>query len=335
MFRRNPQQARTFCLLLSLFLLLGTGCLNLNSNKITKTAFVLNTVASITVYGNYDEALLDDCFELCRRYEGLFSRTLASSEIYRLNSREISQASPETAQLIDSSLSFARLSGGRFDPTIEPLSALWNFSAESPSVPPDAEIRKAAQAVDYTAVSVEGSTVSFANPDVRLDLGAIAKGYIADRVKELLVSQGVEKAIINLGGNVICIGGKSEKTGFSVGIQYPFQDGSIATVEISDMSVVTSGVYERSFEENGRLYHHILDPETGYPVENGLLSVTIVGASSRDCDALSTACFALGLSEGMKLIESLPEMYGIFITDDYELHCSQGTAQALSLTLNP
>lgn len=319
-----------FVIIITIMLTILCGCGSKNSEKISKSDFVLNTVATITLYDGGDEALIDECFELCRQYESLLSRTDENSEIYKLNRREITEVSDDAAELISEGLRFSELSGGAFDITIEPLSSLWNFTSDSPRVPASEDIEAAREKVDYRAVSISGNSVSFSNDDARLDLGAIAKGYIADKVKELLVSRGVTRAIVNLGGNVLCIGGKTDTEGFSIGIQYPFQSGSIASVTVSDLSVVTSGTYERCFKENGVLYHHILDPETGYPYDNGLLSVTIAGKSSTTCDALSTVCFSLGLDEGMKLIDNTDGYYAIFITDDYALHFTEGAEEALS-----
>ena len=318
-------------LIVALLLAIFSGCGASQSTKISKSDFVLNTVATITLYGETDETLIDESFELCRYYESMFSRTDENSEIYKLNTRQISEVSDETAELISRGLEYGVISDGKFDITIEPLSALWNFTSDTPFVPSDEEIIKAKNKLDYTAVSVSGNTVTFNNDYTRLDLGAIAKGYIADKVKELLVSRGVKRAIVNLGGNVLCIGGKTDTENFTIGIQYPFGEGSIASVSVSDMSVVTSGTYERYFEENGKLFHHILDPQTGYPVDNDLLSVTIIGASSCNCDALSTTCFVLGKEAGTELIESMDGYYAIFITGDNKLYFTKGAQTALNI----
>lgn len=308
-----------------------SACASSETGKITKSDFVLNTVATITLYDNNDEKLIDESFDLCRHYESLFSRTDENSEIYKLNHREISEVSDETSELISEGLYYSKLSDGAFDITIEPLSSLWNFSSDSPSVPSTQDIETAQKKIDYTAVTVSGNTVTFSNDYTRIDLGAIAKGWIADRVKDLLVSRGVKRAIINLGGNVLCIGGKTATEGFKIGIQYPFKEGSIASVTVSDLSVVTSGIYERDFEQDGKLYHHILNPKTGYPYDNGLLSVTIIGANSGICDALSTTCFALGRDAGTALIEGMDGYYAIFITDDYRLWYSGRAENALHI----
>jgi len=327
----NRQKFNTLLLAVVILLTNLSGCSVSQSEKISESAFVLNTVATITIYGSTDETLLDDAFALCRKYDALLSRTDKNSEIYKLNTREISTVSDETAALIAEGLYYGTLSGGAFDITIEPLAVLWNFTGDDPVVPTAADVAAAREKVDYSAVSISGNTVQFANDSVRLDLGGIAKGYIADRVKEYLVSKGVTSAIINLGGNVLCIGGKTDTKSFKIGIQYPFKEGSIASVTVSGLSVVTSGIYERYFEENGKLYHHLLDPKTGYPADNGLLSVTIIGANSSVCDALSTACFVLGVEKGSALVEEFDGYYAIYLTDDYTFRFSAGAQDALDI----
>ncbi len=328
---RHRQKFNTPALVLVLLFTNFSACASSETGKITKNDFVLNTVATITLYDSNDETLINECFDLCRYYESLFSRTDENSEIYKLNHRETSEVSDETAELVNEGLYYSELSDGAFDITIAPLASLWNFASESPSVPSAEDIESAHEKVDYTSVTVSGNTVTFSNDYAAIDLGAIAKGYIADKVKELLVSHGIKKAIINLGGNVMCIGGKTATEGFKIGIQYPFKEGSIASVTVSDLSVVTSGIYERYFECDGTLYHHILNPKTGYPYDNGLLSVTIIGENSGVCDALSTSCFALGKDAGTALIEGLDGYYAIFITDDYKLWYTSGAKTALNV----
>ena len=186
----------------------------------------------------------------------------------------------------------------------------------------------------FQKVSLDGNRISFSDNGTILDLGAIAKGYIADRLKDFLLEQGVTSATISLGGNILCVGAKPDGSAFKIGIQKPFdeQGQPLLIAEVNDWSVVTSGVYERCFEQDGVFYHHILDPSTGYPCDNGLLSVTILSPASVDGDALSTTCFSLGLDRGMALIDSLENTYAVFITDDYEIHYSAGLTDAISIT---
>lgn len=297
---------------------------NTDSEPISKTAFKLNTVVTVTLYDSTDETILDEALALCDQYENMFSRTKESSEIYQLNHGTLKEISNETAELVAKGLEYGKLSDGAFDITIEPVSSLWNFSSEEKTIPEKEILEAALPLVNYKDVKLDGNKLTFAQPEMGLDLGAIAKGYIADRMKEFLLSKGVNSAIINLGGNILCVGEKPDGTPFSVGIQKPFANRSetITTVDITDKSVVSSGIYERFFEKDDVLYHHILNPQTGYPYDNSLISVTIISDQSVDGDGLSTSCFALGLEKGMELINSLPNVEAVFITSDYELHYS-------------
>ena len=233
---------------------------------------------------------------------------------------------------MEEALFFAQLSDGAFDPTMGGLADLWNFSGEAPAVPDPGQVALALKGVGYAGVEIRGGQVILPE-GCRIDLGAIAKGYIADQMREYLTSQGVTSAIIDLGGNLCCLGTKPGGEPFRVGIQYPYRNRNevIAAMDAADLSVVTSGVYERYFEEDGVLYHHILDSATGFPVENSLLAVTVAAPSSLTADALSTACFALGLEKGMALIDSLEGIYALFITDDFALHPSAGMEEACRL----
>ena len=298
---------------------------------IRSTDFKLNTVVTITIYDSDDEELLTKCMSLCDKYEKIFSRTRTDSELYKLNHRELPRAegqentyllSEELAELLSVGLTYTELSNGAFDVSLAPLTELWDFTSEDPSVPDDADIQSALSRCGAENVSLNGQKITLPSDDTAFDLGGIAKGYIADRIKDFLVSEGVKSATVNLGGNVLCIGSKPDGSPFKIGIQKPFADrnDTADVVEITGRSVVSSGIYERYFEEDGVLYHHILNPKTGYPCDNGLIAVTILSDRSVDGDALSTACFALGYEKGMEFIESIPDTEAIFITEDYELH---------------
>lgn len=312
-----------------------------NGNKgdilepISKTAFKLNTMVTITLYDSTSEEILDGAFAICDKYENIYSRTLESSELYKLNNKTLEKkegskdsyyVSDELKDLLEYGLKYSKLSEGNFDITIEPVSSLWEFTSAEPFVPNKDIIENNLDYVNYNNLSLDNNVVTFMDENMGIDLGAIAKGYIADRIKEYLISEGVESAMINLGGNVLCVGSKTKEVPFNIGIQKPFADRNeiVATMELRDVSVVSSGIYERSFTEDGKLYHHILNPSTGYPYDNDLISVTIISEYSVDGDGLSTSCFALGLEKGLELINSLPNTYAVFITDDYEMHYSEG-----------
>ncbi len=310
---------------------LTSGCSLLRPASITKTYFALDTDITITLYNTKEEALIDSCFDICSEYEGKFSKTIPTSDIAKINAAhgETIEVSPETAYLIKQSVYYSDLSNGLFDITIAPVTTLWNFSskqitANRNTIPAKADLDSALKHVGYHNIVVDGNDVTLKDPDAAIDLGGIAKGYIADRLKDYLVSQGVKSGIIDLGGNILLIGSKPDKTPYHIGIRRPFSKTGepITSVEVVDASVVTSGIYERCFTYQDKLYHHVLSPSDGYPIENDLNSVTIVSASSMTCDALSTSCLLLGLEDGMKLINSLPDVEAVFITKDNQIHQS-------------
>ena len=299
---------------------------------------LLHTVCTIQIYDSTDYDLLNECFAVIDKYEKLFSRTLESSEVYQINHASADIKNPQTSftisdelkDILDFSLSYGMLSDGALDISIAPLSSLWDFSdLEHKTEAPAAEdIAATKELVDFSGITITGNTLTFAHPGMQLELGAVAKGYIADRVKDFLVSKGVTSAIINLGGNILLVGEKTDGSAFNIGIQKPFENRDsvvVAISELKDCSMVSSGIYERYFyDTKGNFYHHILDSKTGYPCDTNLLQVTIISKDSATGDALSTACFALGLEKGMDLIHSLKDVYAVFITADGTLHFSDG-----------
>ena len=366
--KRNRSHSRFFYLILCTVLvcpmLLFTGCGNITdadtsttgNQPISISSIKLNTAVQITIYDSQDKALLDDCLALCDKYELIFSRTNEKSELYKLNHRkDVSDGdfstdgqttpypvsgtadtwhiSEDLAALLSEGLDITKESDGAFDIAIAPLTSLWDFTAEDPKVPDDAAIQKALPLCSSDGVTIDGEDITLPSDDIQFDVGAIAKGYIADRLKDFLVKKGVKSAIINLGGNVLCIGSKPDGTPFKIGIQKPFADRNEteAVMDITEKSVVSSGIYERCFKQGGKLYHHILNPQTGYPYDNGLISVTIISDQSVDGDALSTTCFALGLEDGLKFAEK-KGVQAVFITEDYELHYTDGFRDEIRVT---
>lgn len=302
---------------------------------ISRSDFLLNTFVTVTLYDSEDTAILDQAMALCREYENRLSKTITSSEIYSLNHRSPEETTftltKDTAGLIRKGLHYSEVSDGAFDITVEPLSSLWDFTSGKTILPPAADIEAAALRTGWKNLKLEGDTLTFLSHDTSIDLGAIAKGFIADRLKEYLESKNVKSAIINLGGNVLCIGGKPDGTPFRIGLQKPFDSYSeiIADLDIDGLSVVSSGVYERHFVLDGKNYHHLLNPKTGYPYENGLVAVTIVSEKSVDGDALSTTCFSLGLEQGIELLDSMDNTFGYFITEDGYIHYSEGAEELI------
>lgn len=309
------------------------------AEPISMTDFKLNTVVKVTIYDSKDKTLLSEAMELCDKYEKIFSRTRPDSEIYKLNAGTLPQEdgyyilSDECAELIEKGLDYSEVSEGAFDITIEPVSSLWDFTSGEKNVPNEQDVAEAVKRVGYRDVELQGNKIRFKKEGMGIELGAIAKGYIADEMKEFLLSKGVESAIIDLGGNVLCIGERPDGEPFRVGIQKPFaeRNETLGTTEVRDRSIVSSGIYERYFEKDGQFYHHILNPQDGYPIENGLVSVTIVSERSVDGDALSTTCFSLGLEKGMELIDGMQDVHAVFITEDGEAHFSKGFEEEICI----
>lgn len=303
------------------------------SDYIDRTSFYFDTVINIRIYDNQDESILDGCMELASKYDSLLSANTKDSDIWNINHSDGSPVTvdPDTISLLDTALYYAELSDGAFNPCLGSVISLWDFTSEDEQdhVVPDSEsIEEALMHTDYNSIIIDSDSLSvtLSDPDAKIDLGAIAKGFIADKIKEYLVDNNVHSAIINLGGNALLVGAKTDDSSFTVGIEKPFSGSGeyITTVSATDKSVVTSGIYERYFELDGTIYHHLIDPSTGYPTQNSLYSVTIVSDNSVDGDALSTACFVLGPEEGMKLIESLDGIEAAFVYNDYSIVYSEG-----------
>lgn len=315
-------------MILTSALLLLSGCSGIprkQAQVYTDTLF--DTVIRIDIYDSASEEVLKGCKEICRKYDSMFSNKIEDSEISRINNAGGNpvEVSAETITLLKKALYYGDLSNGVFDITIAPVSSLWDFHSDTPVLPAAETIAEAASHVDYKNILLKDTTVQLLDPHAAIDVGAIAKGYIADRLKDYLTDRGIRHALINLGGNVLAIGNKLDGSDYNIGIQKPFDHTGepITSVRLSGKSIVTSGTYQRYFESDGKIYHHILDPNTGYPCENNLHSVTIITDSSLTADALSTTCFLLGYDKGLRLVDQLDNVDAIFITDDNKIHYSK------------
>lgn len=313
-------KSKLLLLLLGLTLLLG-GCGGEEASQpLSRSELLLDTVCTVTLYEPADPALLDAAFQLIAEEEALFSRTLENSDVWLVNQaagRPV-RVAPDTADVIELGLEYSELSEGRFDITVGSLTALWDFGGAD-HVPTDAEREAAMAAVDYHKLHLTGLEVTMDDPASRLELGAVAKGYIADRVAGLLKEKGAVSAVIDLGGNVLTLGEKPDGAMWKIGVQQPFgkeRSELVGMIQVAgDVSLVTSGIYERNFERDGVLYHHILDPDTGFPAETDVIGVTVVSESSAQGDALSTVCLLLGREEGSRLLETCDGVQGAVWVD--------------------
>ena len=309
--------------------------------------YYLDTICTISIYRMADgqgevkaaadmsdeaNAVISEAFDLCSDLESKISRTRKDSDISRLNNAkgEWVDVSEDTRELLQKGIEYSDSSGGSFDITVGGVTEQWDFHApEGEAKIPDAEaLAEAVKHINYRNIVIEGNKVRLTDPETKLDLGGVAKGYIGDRMSELLESKGVVSAVINLGGNVICIGGKTDEDDFAIGVETPFSDRKeiIGKNDARDKTLVTSGVYERQIEVDGKKYHHILDTKTGWPVGTDLDAVTLIAdkGHSGDFDALSTTCFILGADEGMKLIEGQDGIEGVFVLSDGDIRTTSG-----------
>ena len=314
-----------------LMIITQQGCAGKTAEPVSRQSFYFDTICSISVYdmeemGEEEAAnAIENAFSLCGRYESLLSRTKEGTDIYRINHAggKAVECDPDTVDVIRKGLYYSELSEGRFDITIGKVSDLWDFHAEEPQVPSDNALKEAAATVDWRGVSIDGNSVKLENPETHIDLGGIAKGYIADKVSEQLRSDGVTSAIISLGGNIVCIGKKaagSDEKPFRIGIEKPYSEQTeiVGTVDAENETVVTSGVYQRYFEKDGLKYHHILDATTGHPAVSDIVGVTLKADEGRsaDCDALATILLIMGEEKAMKMIEEMDGFEAFFILEN-------------------
>lgn len=297
-------------------------------------SYALNTICAQTVYGDNARqaaaevnAMLADITNTMSVSEG--------SEVYAVNEAAPNEVrvSQQTADVISAALKIAGETNGAFNPAIGPVTALWDITGD-PRVPERDEIKSALALVDYKGITVNGTNVSLEKSGMRIDLGGIAKGYAADKAVEIYKSYGVKSALLDLGGNIYAYGKKQDGGDYRIGIRDPLgQPGeTAAVVSVSDTSVVTSGVYERFFESGGVKYHHIFDPKTGYPADNGLVSVTVICKSSTRADGFSTALFVMGLDEGLKFANAQDDIQAVFITEDRNIYVTDGLKESVEIT---
>jgi thiamine biosynthesis lipoprotein len=326
-----------FMLLISITLL---GCSAKNEDSSFKSDYKMGTIVQLKVYGAGVESTVEEAFTLIDELEQKMSLNIKGSEINQVNNsagKKGVEVSIDTYRVIDRALNYAKLSQGYFDPTIGPVVKLWGIGSEEQQIPSKDELADKLKLVNYKQVKLnpEIKSISLATAGMILDVGGIAKGYAADKVIELLKGQGVKSAYISLGGNVSVLGAKPDGSDWKVGIQDPkakTRGEVIGIVNVKDKTVVTSGNYERYFIEDGVRYHHILNPQTGYPARNGVISATIVAKSSFDADALSTAVYILGVEQGLQLVNTLDGVEAILITEDDQIYVTDKLKDKFKIT---
>lgn len=300
--------------------------------KETKVGYYLDTVITLTAYTDRPE-LLEKGLELCGEYEKVLSRTIEGSDVWKMNHADgkTVTVSNETAEILQTAIKIGEKSGGAFDITIAPVSTLWDFTSGKAVIPDTDAIEEAVRLVDFRKIRMDGNNVTLPS-GMMIDLGGIAKGYIADAVRKKLEEDGIKNAILSFGGNIVAIGLKPDGSPWKVGIQdidEPTGKSMMVSLNYGG-STVTSGIYERGFTVDGVTYHHILSSQNGWPIQNGLASVTIFSDSSMTGDALSTAVFALGKDEGARLVESLDGVEALFIDQDRNAFGTSGLGKYMA-----
>ncbi|ACL19556.1 ApbE family lipoprotein [Desulfitobacterium hafniense DCB-2] len=326
------------------------GCLSAETKvkefePVVETTFLMGTVAKITIYDEIkDNEIFQRVFDRLTDIEQrmTINDDYPNSEIIQLNKasgKEFVKINPDTFYVLEKAKYLAELSQGKFDITVGPIVKLWNIGSDNARVPGIDEINKKLPLVDYhnLILDKDNSSAKLNQEGMVVDLGAIAKGYAADEAVKILKEAGIEHAIVNLGGNIVAMNTKLDGSLWRLGLQDPYEirGKSMGVVLLNDQTMVSSGTYERYFEEGGKVYHHLIDPDTGYPGENGLISVSIITKESINADGLSTGTFLLGLEEGMKMIEKIPDTEAIFITADKKVYVTSGINSSNFEITNP
>lgn len=283
-----------------------------------KQLFAMDTYMNFNVKGkNSQEALNKICDEIFN-LDIIFDRNEKSSELNTLNQSKISNVSDELLDIIQQSIDISEQTNGAFDITLAPVLDLWGFYNQNYKVPSDDELKLSLNKIGYKKIYITGNNISLDNTEI--DLGGVAKGYAADKTIEILKEYNIESAIISLGGNVYALGNNDGKP-WQVGICDPFNtEKNIGIVEVENKAVITSGVYQRNFNYEGKFYHHIIDPKTGLNPNNNISSVTVIGSNSTECDALSTAFMVMGIDESAKFLINRDDLGVIFITNTNDLY---------------
>lgn len=298
-------------------------------SKVSESVFAMDTYMQLDVYGSRE--CLDKLKSEIQRLDGLLSSTDEKSDIYRVNQGGSAQVSDDTERLVKRSLELCEQTNGSLDITVYPIVEKWGFISQNYTIPSKDELDALLKNTGYGRIKADGKKITVPS-GFKLDLGAVAKGYAADRSKEILNDAGVGSALLNLGGTVLAHGKKPDGENWKVGVTDPKNtDGYMGVIECADKTVVTSGNYERYFEQNGKRYCHIIDPKTGYPADNGVTSVTVISDDGTKNDALSTALFVMGVDKAKEYIKTDGSFDCIILTEDNKAFITEGLKDSFSL----
>lgn len=303
-----------------------TGCKSYNQADIkTSEFFAMDTYISILAYGENAENALDNCRKEIKSLDSQLSVTNPDSEVSRINGLKGQRISlsNDADKIITAALELSEKTKGALDISLYPVVTEWGFTLGEYKIPSEKALSELMKNTGYEKISCKDGFLTMPE-DFRIDLGAVAKGYGSDRAIQILKEKGITSALVNLGGNIALLGSKPDGSDWSVGVQDPFGEGYACIVKASDRYIVTSGNYQRYFEENGKRYCHIIDPKTGYPVDNGLASVTVIGNSGIICDGLSTALFVMGEQGAADFWREQGDFEMIIVTEDKRVLATEG-----------
>lgn len=298
--------------------------------------FCMGTVITQRIIGKNAKVVLNESVEELKKIEKLMSYFDSESDVYKINKNAgISKVNvnDETSFVIQKSLEYSKLTNGAFDITAGVLSNLWRESTKIKEVPDSKIIKEGKKLVGYKDIVIDSSSVFLKKIGQSIDLGAIAKGYAADKVIEIYKKNGIKSAFVNLGGNVYVLGKKQDDTPWKIGIQNPrgMTSDIIGYLQVNDKTVVTSGDYQRYFIKDGVRYHHIINSKTGYPEDSGITSVTVISNNSMKADAVSTAMFVLGVKKTLKLFNKLDNIAIIVISSNDKIYISKNIENNFTL----
>lgn len=328
-------------ILISGLVLLLTSCAKEVVNDISqkRTTYALGTIITIDLMGEGSDRIMTKLINRISEIEGEVSSKVVSSELIKIKEQAGKSSvaiSEDTYNIIQTALEYARISEGKFDPTIGPIIELWGIGTDNARVPKLYEIEKAVKLVNYKKVILnnEKREVYLEMSGMSLELGGIAKGYVADELVEILKEESIKSAMLSLGGNIYAYGDKKGGKAWKVAIQAPYKNTNsyFGYLEVHNKTVVTSGPYQRYFEKDGYIYAHIFNALTGYPIESKVLSVTIVGENSMRADALSTILFTMSIEEGLELIENTQDVECIYVDDNKRVWLSSGLINNFTIT---
>lgn len=304
------------------------------TNEATQEIFAMDTYMTVTAYGEKATEAVDAAINEIERLDNLLSTGSDESEVGKLNNEKSAILSDDTAYLMERALEISDMTDGAFDVAIYPIMQAWGFPTQEFRVPADDELESLLPLADVSKINFDATTkeISFDDDAMEIDFGGIAKGYTSSRIMEIFDEYDIDSGLINLGGNVHTYSTKIDGNDWRVAIQDPDDESDyIGVLSTSDMAVITSGGYERYFEQDGKTYHHIIDPTTGCPADNGITSATIVSRDGTLADGLSTSLFIMGVDKASDFWKAHSDEFDfILLTDDGELYVSDGIADSFS-----